>query len=858
MTLRALNKMTLKRLSFPILLIPLLSLGLASSSPVGLLQQGGASLTENHSNYACAQDLDWLTQGIPLYIGAANGKAFFVEETSDGVKACPIKTSLPVFKAFGLAADRRSLLYIPLKNDVPSGELYVEDLLTGSLRKISSHLVLEAAWSPTNPNYVAYTFSGGDVFGLATVDLNSDHVRVLVSDHVLADILQWDESGERIYYFQAIDEVQPVLDSVTFNTVQENSYAVLSPRYVTVNTGISEGALPSDLPTGFPMLNQTIVPEELSQPITKEMVGLPENLYSFRTFSPNRSHEVLGDSLLGSGILYARSLPSGKPRPIGEGQLLKVLHNGIVVKVFTDVGTKFQFIAWDGQTTELATTSVSYRLPLRSFILTQGGASYSYPGNCQICSGGGWCSGTYSHTSGSRMEYAYDMQSSTIGAHVLASADGLVVYTYSSVTCNSCDSNGCGYYSRGCASNSGAGNTVIIQHSDGTYTKYSHMQPNSIQVSVNSNVCQGLYIGRQGHTGCTVGNMNGCGDHLHFQRQSTSSLLGQSIPISFSDVTSNPLSCGSSYTSGSTERTSCGGGVINLQNDVPVSNLLGAQGSQQHFKIVVPSGVASLAVTISGGSGDADLYVRRGSQPTLSTYDCRPYTSGNNETCNFTNPANGDWYIMLHGYSAYSGVTLRAKYTTGTSCISYSINPTNQSFSASGGSGSVSVTAGSGCSWTAISNASWITITSGSSGTGNGTVNYSVAANSSTSSRTGTMTIAGQPFTVTQAGAGGGVPTVPTGLSPGSANPDGSVRITMTPVTLRWNASSGANRYEVIVYYWNWATSAWVYHNTYTTTTNSLSYSPPVNSTHYAWVVRAGNASGWSGWSNWAYFYFQR
>jgi hypothetical protein len=80
----------------------------------------------------------------------------------------------------------------------------------------------------------------------------------------------------------------------------------------------------------------------------------------------------------------------------------------------------------------------------------------------------------------------------------------------------------------------------------------------------------------------------------------------------------------------------------------------------------------------------------------------------------------------------------------------YYIFPTSQSFSSAGGSGSVNVTAPSGCPWTATSNASWITITSGSSGNGNGTVNYSVASNPSTTPRTGTMTIAGQTFTVTQ------------------------------------------------------------------------------------------------------------
>lgn len=82
----------------------------------------------------------------------------------------------------------------------------------------------------------------------------------------------------------------------------------------------------------------------------------------------------------------------------------------------------------------------------------------------------------------------------------------------------------------------------------------------------------------------------------------------------------------------------------------------------------------------------------------------------------------------------------------------YSISPTSEHFSSSGGTDSVSVTAESGCDWTATSNDSWISIISGSSGSGNGTVSYSVSSNSSANSRTGTMTIAGEIFTVTQSG----------------------------------------------------------------------------------------------------------
>jgi len=82
----------------------------------------------------------------------------------------------------------------------------------------------------------------------------------------------------------------------------------------------------------------------------------------------------------------------------------------------------------------------------------------------------------------------------------------------------------------------------------------------------------------------------------------------------------------------------------------------------------------------------------------------------------------------------------------------YSISPTSQSFGDIGGSGSVSVTSPDDCSWTATSNDAWITVTSGDSGSGSGTVGYSAAANPDASSRTGTMTIAGETFTVSQDG----------------------------------------------------------------------------------------------------------
>src|SRR5262245_44727653 len=84
---------------------------------------------------------------------------------------------------------------------------------------------------------------------------------------------------------------------------------------------------------------------------------------------------------------------------------------------------------------------------------------------------------------------------------------------------------------------------------------------------------------------------------------------------------------------------------------------------------------------------------------------------------------------------------------------SYTISPASQSVPAAGGTGSVSLTAPGGCTWTASSSAAWLSITAGTSGSSNGSVSYSVAANTTTASRSATLTIGGQTFTVTQAGA---------------------------------------------------------------------------------------------------------
>ncbi|WP_429165147.1 M4 family metallopeptidase [Aeromonas rivipollensis] len=99
-----------------------------------------------------------------------------------------------------------------------------------------------------------------------------------------------------------------------------------------------------------------------------------------------------------------------------------------------------------------------------------------------------------------------------------------------------------------------------------------------------------------------------------------------------------------------------------LQNGVAVTNLIAAKGGKLNYTVEVPTGKSQLVIASSGGNGDADLYVKFGSEPTSNSYDCRPYKSGNAETCTLNAPKAGTWHVQLSGFSAFSGVSLKASY----------------------------------------------------------------------------------------------------------------------------------------------------------------------------------------------------
>lgn len=197
-----------------------------------------------------------------------------------------------------------------------------------------------------------------------------------------------------------------------------------------------------------------------------------------------------------------------------------------------------------------------------------------------------------------------------------------------------------------------------------------------------------------------------------------------------------------------------------LESGSLVAGLSGAEGSSLYYGITVPSGTTSLGVKTWGGSGDCDLYLRYGSPPTTGVYDYRDYYAGNDAAITVENPKAGVWWIMLNAYDAFSGLSLQAAYTVPTPC-SYELDPTVGTFTSSGGAGSVKVTAGAGCAWSASTGSAWIAIDSGSTGgKGDGAVSYLVAANAG-AARIGTISIGGETFTVMQERGGSGVVIAP-------------------------------------------------------------------------------------------------
>ncbi|WP_190285645.1 S8 family peptidase [Montanilutibacter psychrotolerans] len=106
--------------------------------------------------------------------------------------------------------------------------------------------------------------------------------------------------------------------------------------------------------------------------------------------------------------------------------------------------------------------------------------------------------------------------------------------------------------------------------------------------------------------------------------------------------------------------------AIPLSNGVTVTAIEVLKNGRIRYELAVPNGASNLLFAMYGGTGDADIYVRYGAEPTDTAYDCRPFSAGNNENCFFPTPQGGKWYVTIKGFAATStGISLYPSFVDG-------------------------------------------------------------------------------------------------------------------------------------------------------------------------------------------------
>jgi hypothetical protein len=206
------------------------------------------------------------------------------------------------------------------------------------------------------------------------------------------------------------------------------------------------------------------------------------------------------------------------------------------------------------------------------------------------------------------------------------------------------------------------------------------------------------------------------------------------------------------------------------------------------IRLIIISLFAALLISgVPAKAAEITLAWDQNAEPNLSGYKVYSGTAsrnyagavdvGNWTSCVMSGLEPGKtYYFAAKAYNATgseSDYSSEVVYSAPAAC-SFSLSPASQTYSSSGGTGGVSVSAGSTCTWTAVSGASWLTVTAGSSGAGPGAVSFAVAANTGSASRTATLTIGGQAFTVTQSGYVGSFTISASAGSGGSISPSGT------------------------------------------------------------------------------------
>ncbi len=222
---------------------------------------------------------------------------------------------------------------------------------------------------------------------------------------------------------------------------------------------------------------------------------------------------------------------------------------------------------------------------------------------------------------------------------------------------------------------------VEVVHDNGWSTAYYHLDNVQVQtgdvIGINTPIAN--YANNRSQALCEGGSSSG--PHVHFSLKKDAQYFDlDGVALSGYVVSTGNDSydsdCNRFWLKKEGEAKKCAwsqvyndgvGGPIEdpetLENNVPKTGLSGTAKQQLFYTMEVPANAKDLSFKTSGGSGDADLYVRYGSKPTLESYDCNSTTSTSNEVCDISQVQAGTYHVMVEAWSAISGVTLVASYT---------------------------------------------------------------------------------------------------------------------------------------------------------------------------------------------------
>ena len=155
--------------------------------------------------------------------------------------------------------------------------------------------------------------------------------------------------------------------------------------------------------------------------------------------------------------------------------------------------------------------------------------------------------------------------------------------------------------------------------------------------------------------------------------------------------------------------TGCGAGLVDaaqvlaqvvpadvLRPGVPVAGISGSSTSSRLWTMTIPANAKGLSLTLTAGTGSAQLYLRRGAAPTTTAFDCMPTASGAVQTCAITGAITaGTYYFAVRGVTDFSGYTLLANYTQ-TSPGTLAFSATNYAVTEAATTVTVSVTRSGG------------------------------------------------------------------------------------------------------------------------------------------------------------------